>query len=59
MAFFFDKESTNLFILILCMLSYFKACEPHAVAFDKLLHALTVFDLSSWVLTRDGVADAP
>ena len=42
----------NFFSLILCMLSYLQACEPHAVAFDKLLRDLMAYDLSSRVLNR-------
>ena len=53
------KRALIYFILILCMLSYFQACEPHAVAFDKLLRALSMSDLNSRVLTRDEGADAP
>ena len=59
MAFSFIKRALIYFILILCMLSYFQACEPHAVAFDKLLRALSMSDLNSRVLTRDEGADAP
>ena len=50
MAYSLIKRALIYFILILCMLSYFQACEPHVVAFDKLLHALTTSDLSSRVL---------
>jgi len=49
-AFSLIKRPLIYFILILCMLSYFQACEPHAVAFDKLLRALTASDWISRVL---------
>jgi len=38
------------FVFILCMLSNLQACEPHVVAFNKLLRALTMSSLSSQVL---------
>jgi len=53
------KRALTFIALILCMLSYCHACEPHAVEFDKLLRALTMSALDSQVLTCDGVADAP
>ena len=59
MAFSLMKRALIYFILILCILSYFQACEPHVVPFGKLLRALTPSDLNSRVLTRDGVANAP
>jgi len=40
------------------MFTHGHACEPHAVEFDKLLRALTAFDLMARVLTSDGVVDA-
>jgi len=50
MAFSLIKRALIYFILILCILSYFQACEPHTVAFDKLLRALTASDWISQVL---------
>jgi len=50
MAFDLLKRALIYFVFILCMLSYLQACEPHAVAFDKLLRALTMSSLSSRVL---------
>ena len=46
MAFPLIKGALIFFALILCMLSYCHACEPHAVEFDKLLRALTASDLN-------------
>ena len=45
--------------LILCILSYCQACEPHTMDFDKPLRSLTASALNSRVLTCDGVVDAP
>jgi len=39
-----------LFFVLICMFSHCQACEPHAVAFDKLLRALIASDWISWVL---------
>jgi len=50
MTFDLLKRALIFFSLILCMLSYLQACEPHAVAFDKLLRALTASDLRSQVV---------
>ena len=50
MAFDLLKRALIFFSLILCMLSYLHACEPHAVAFDKLLRALTTSNLRSRVV---------
>jgi len=53
---FFDFSMTLtlrgliLFFVLICMFSHCQACEPNAVAFDKLLRALTASDLSSRVL---------
>ena len=38
------------FFVLICMFSHCQACEPHAVAFDKLKRALTMSSLSSRVL---------
>jgi len=38
----FTLRALIYFDFILCMLSYLQACEPHAVAFDKLKRALTM-----------------
>jgi len=59
MAFTLIKRALTFFALILCMLSFCHACEPHAVEFNKLLRALTMSALDSRVLTCDGVGDAP
>ena len=59
MAFSLVNRALIYFILILCMFSHCQACEPHAEEFDKLLRALSMYDLNGQVLTRDGVADAP
>ena len=48
-----------LFVVLIFMFSHGHACEPRAVEFDKLLHALMMSALDSRVLTYDGVADAP
>jgi len=48
-----------LFFVLIFMFCHCHACEPHAMAFDKLLRALTASALHSRVLTCDGVADAP
>jgi len=50
MVFIFIKRALIYFVFILCMLSYLRACEPHAMAFDKLLRALTVSDLRIGVM---------
>ena len=50
MVFIFIKRALIYFVFILCMLFYLQACEPHAVAFDKLLKALTVSYLKSRVV---------
>ena len=42
-----NRELT-FFIVIILMLSYFHACEPHILVFDKLLRALT----TSFVMNR-------
>ena len=52
MVFIFIKRALFYFVYILCMLSYLPACEPHAMAFDKLLRALMMSSLSSRVLKR-------
>ena len=52
MAFSLIKRALIFFVLILCMLSYCHACEAHAVAFDKLLRALTTSALNSQVLKK-------
>ena len=46
MALSLIKRALIFFALILCMLSYCQACEPHAVEFDKLLRALTASGLN-------------
>ena len=43
MVFIFIKRGLIYFVFILCMLSYLQACEPHVMAFDKLLRADAVF----------------
>jgi len=50
MVFIFIKRALIYFVFILCMLSYLPACEPHAMAFDKLLRALTASDLRIGVM---------
>jgi len=59
MAFSFIKRALTFFVMLLSVLSYQHACEPYAVAFDKLLRALSMSNLISRVLTCDGVVDAP
>jgi len=59
MALSLIKRVLIFFVLILCMLSYYQACEPHAVEFHKLLRALTASTLNSRVMACDGVANAP
>jgi len=45
MAFGLLKRALTFFAMLNFMLSYSQACKPHAVMFDMLLRALTVFDL--------------
>jgi len=47
---FFSFSYDFSMVFIVCMLSYLRACEPHAIAFDKLLRALTMSSLSSRVM---------
>ena len=49
-AFDLLKRALIFFSLILCMLSFLQACEPHAVAFNKLMRALTMSDLRSRIV---------
>jgi len=44
------KRALPFFVMFIFMLSYSQACEPNATVFDKLLRALTTFDLMSQVL---------
>jgi len=43
----FTLRGLILFFVLICMFSHCQACEPHAVAFDKLKRALTMSSLSS------------
>ena len=45
MAFTLIKRALIFFVMLFSVLSYHNACEPHAVEFDKFLHALTMSDL--------------
>ena len=46
----FTLRGLVLFFVLICRFSHSLACEPHAVAFDKLLRALTMSLLSSRVV---------
>jgi len=50
MAFSLLKRALTFFVMFIFMLSYSRACEPHAAVFDKLLQALTASNLMSQVL---------
>jgi len=50
MAFDLLKRALIFFVIFIFMLSYSQACEPHAAVFDKLLRALTMFNLIRQVL---------
>ena len=43
----FTVRGLILFFMLICRFSHSLACEPYAVAFDKLLRALTMSSLSS------------
>ena len=42
----FTSRGLILFFVLICRFSHSLACEPHAMAFDKLLRALTMSALS-------------
>jgi len=46
----FTLRRLILFFVLICMFSHYQACEPHAVAFDKLLRVLTMSSLRSRVV---------
>jgi len=46
----FTLRGLILFFVLIFMFSHCQACEPHAVAFDKLLRALTASNLRSRVV---------
>jgi len=50
MAFGLLKRALTFFVTFIFILSYSKACEPHAAVFDTVLQALTMYDLISQVL---------
>jgi len=52
MAFSLIKRALIFFALILCMIFYCQACEPHAKESDKLLSALTASEWRARVLTK-------
>ena len=52
MAFTLINRALAFFALILFMLSYYHAYEPHAMGFDKLLRALTLSALNNQVLKK-------
>ena len=39
--------------------SYLHSSELHAQVFDKLIRALTVFEMVAWIVGSEGVADTP
>jgi len=52
MVFALIKRVLTYFALILCMLSYCHACETHAMALNKLLHASTASEWAARVLKK-------
>ena len=50
MAFSLLTRALIFFVMFIVVLSQHHACEPHAMEFDKLLHALTAYDLRAQVL---------
>jgi len=57
MVFTLLKRALTFFHMNILMLSYCHTCKPHVVAFDKLLYALTAYNLKSRVLKF--VVEAP
>jgi len=57
----FDKFKRALTIIssFLFKCSYSHASDLHAQMFDKVLRALTTSELVAWILSLEGVADAP
>ena len=56
MPFGFLKRALTFFSLIILMLSHCHVCESRAMAFDKLLHALTTSNLTNQVFSLRWIA---
>jgi len=53
------KRALTIISAFLFKCSYSHAFELHAQVFDKLLRALTTSELVAWILSSEGVANAP